>query len=556
MFNIAGEADTIKTNFMTAVSGIFTVFRSDDAKLITKDIIQIFSDAFFGTSELAAKLGRDILGLVLNPITDNAGEIKESIENTLHPVRTVLDTLAASFTRIWQSVNKMYDDHISPMFKSFTEGITQIVNSLLNGYNVYIAPILDKLADKFSGVWQETLEPTIDNFISLIGDAADTIKAFWENILQPVINWIAQSIMPVVSPVLERTGKLFIDKFQVMGESVNGFINVGRDLLKFLTDVFEGDWTLAWENIKKAFGDIWELLPNEITDPVETSVNWINEFINTQSKNFGEAWGAMKNKFDEIWNLMPEAIKKLIEDAVNGIAKFVSDISTGDWKSAWESMKSAFESIWNNMPNIVKGPVNTIIGFVNTMISAIESGINGVIGTLNNLSIDIPETPFSDAVKLGFNLSKVSLSRVPKLAKGGIIDTATFALLGENGREAVLPLERNTQWISQISKQVSRELPKPDFDFTPPKMDYIMNAYAPEKASRFQNMMMLELDAMKAETAFENRQLRESVEQNTRILQKILDQGIILDDNQFETRFKRSARSYRSRTGRELGIDF
>ena len=49
------------------------------------------------------------------------------------------------------------------------------------------------------------------------------------------------------------------------------------------------------------------------------------------------------------------------------------------------------------------------------MISAIESGINGVIGTLNNLSIDIPETPFSDAVKLGFNLSKVSLSRVPKL---------------------------------------------------------------------------------------------------------------------------------------------
>lgn len=46
MFNIAGEIDTIKTNFMTAVSGIFTVFRSDDAKLITKDIIQIFSDAF------------------------------------------------------------------------------------------------------------------------------------------------------------------------------------------------------------------------------------------------------------------------------------------------------------------------------------------------------------------------------------------------------------------------------------------------------------------------------------------------------------------------------
>lgn len=553
MFNIIGETDTIKANFITALSDIFTIFRSDDAKMITKDIIQIFSDGFFGASELAAKLGRDILGLVLNPITNNAGEIKESIENTLHPLRTVLNTLAASFTQLWQSVNKMYDEHISPMFKSFIEGISEITGSLLDGYNTYISPVLDKLGYKFSTIWENTVHPTLDNFIDLIGDVADTVTAFWNNVFQPFVNWAAQKIMPVIAPVIEGMGKLFLDNFQTMGETVNGFIDVSRDLLKFLTNTFEGDWQSAWQNIKKVFNDIWELLPDEITTPIEDAVNGLNEFINKKSRDFGEAWGTMKSKFEEIWNLMPEAIKTPIENAVTGISKFVLDVSTGDWQHAWESMKNAFKSIWDGMPDVVKGPINTIIGFVNTMISAIESGVNGVIGTLNNLSIDIPETPFSDAVTLGFNLSRVSLSRVPKLAKGGIIDTATFALLGENGREAVIPLEHNTKWISQVSKGISREIVIPDFDFSPPKADLSPRSY---NLRNIQGVIQMEMDARRAVDSFENRQIKESLEQNTRILQELLDQGIILDDNQFETRFKRSARSYRKRTGGQLGVDF
>lgn len=553
MFNIIGETDTIKANFITALSDIFTIFRSDDAKMITKDIIQIFSDGFFGASELAAKLGRDILGLVLNPITNNAGKIKEAIESTLHPLRTVLDTLAASFTQLWQSVNKMYDEHISPMFKSFTEGISEITGSLLDGYNTYISPVLDKLGGKFSTVWENTIHPMLDNFIGLIGDAADTVTAFWNNVFQPFVDWAAQKITPVIAPVIEGMGKLFLNNFQTMSETVNGFIDVGRDLLKFLTNSFEGDWQSAWQNIKKVFNDIWELLPNEITTPIEDAVNGLNEFINEKSRDFGEAWGTMKSKFEEIWSLMPEAIKTPIENAVTGISKFVLDISTGNWSSAWESMKSTFKSIWEGMTDVVKGPINTIIGFVNTMISAIESGVNGVIGTLNNLSIDIPETPFSDAVTLGFNLSRVSLSRVPKLAKGGIIDTATFALLGENGREVVIPLDRNKKWISQVSKGISKELSRPDFDFSPPNMNYSPKAY---DSRNFKSAVRIEMDSVRAELSFENRQLRENVEQNTKILQRILDQGIVLDDNQFEMRFKRSANSYRRRTGGQLGVDF
>lgn len=44
---------------------------------------------------------------------------------------------------------------------------------------------------------------------------------------------------------------------------------------------------------------------------------------------------------------------------------------------------------------------------------------------------------------------------VPFMAKGGIVDGATLAMIGENGREAVMPLENNTGWINQLAEKIS-----------------------------------------------------------------------------------------------------
>lgn len=49
---------------------------------------------------------------------------------------------------------------------------------------------------------------------------------------------------------------------------------------------------------------------------------------------------------------------------------------------------------------------------------------------------------------------------VPALAKGGIADGATLAMIGEAGKEAVLPLERNTGWIDNLAEKLSLILEK------------------------------------------------------------------------------------------------
>ena len=44
---------------------------------------------------------------------------------------------------------------------------------------------------------------------------------------------------------------------------------------------------------------------------------------------------------------------------------------------------------------------------------------------------------------------------VPQMAKGGIVNSATLALFGEQGREAVVPLENNTEWMDVLANRIA-----------------------------------------------------------------------------------------------------
>lgn len=281
MFDIASSISTIQANFAVAVADIFTVFRSDTAKQVTADIISIFSNAFMGINELVGKLFRDVINLILTPFTENADAIKDALNNTLAPVEEVLGTIANSVANTFDAFNRMYDEHLAPLFESLKDGLSDILTSLLDGYNKYIAPVLDKISKRFTEVWEGTIQPLIENAIGLIGDVADLIKAVWENILQPVVNWFVSNMYPVIAPIVEALGNIFLTTFESIGNIFDTFMDAARGVIKFLTSVFSGDWEGAWEGIKESFGNIFESLPDLLKGIVLNVIEIIEGLINS-----------------------------------------------------------------------------------------------------------------------------------------------------------------------------------------------------------------------------------------------------------------------------------
>lgn len=319
MFDIKGSISTIQANFVVAVADIFTVFRGDTAKQVTADIIAIFSDSFMGITELAGKLFRDILDVILTPFTENSDAIKEALENFLAPVEEVLGTLSDSVVETFSELNKMYDEHLKPLFDSIRDGISEILGTVLDGYNEHLAPVLEKLAQKFSEVWEGSIQPMINQAIEVIGKVIDVVKVFWEEILQPFINWIAENVMPVISPIIEGLGLAFGEAFGLMADAVKGLLETLEDILDFIIKVFQGDWEGAWETVKNSFSDSINEMPNTVKKVVEKIKSMFNSLVQGVIKTLA--------KLDEAGGYGTGLVGKLVSKAPSKSANNTGNVN-------------------------------------------------------------------------------------------------------------------------------------------------------------------------------------------------------------------------------------
>lgn len=55
----------------------------------------------------------------------------------------------------------------------------------------------------------------------------------------------------------------------------------------------------------------------------------------------------------------------------------------------------------------------------------------------------------------------------PALAEGGIIDRPTTALIGEDGKEAVVPLERNLEWVDGLASAIQPAMTEARYNYKP-----------------------------------------------------------------------------------------
>ena len=86
------------------------------------------------------------------------------------------------------------------------------------------------------------------------------------------------------------------------------------------------------------------------------------------------------------------------------------------------------------------------------MIGGLEIALNWIVDKINALKI---ENPFNGEEIWSPNIPRFDFGRIPMLAKGGIINKPTQVIAGEAGKEAVLPLENNTEWMDVLADKIA-----------------------------------------------------------------------------------------------------
>ena len=124
-----------------------------------------------------------------------------------------------------------------------------------------------------------------------------------------------------------------------------------------------------------------------------------------------------------------------------------------NWDEIWGGIKSTFKTVTDALVSTFRSVKGTILGIWDGLVSGIKSGVNAVIGAINlfirginSVKISVPSFKAPDWLGGkgwgGFDIGFPNIDEIPKLARGGIINRPTLAMLGESGPEAVVPLGR------------------------------------------------------------------------------------------------------------------
>ena len=149
-----------------------------------------------------------------------------------------------------------------------------------------------------------------------------------------------------------------------------------------------------------------------------------------------KAWEGIKNA----WNSASTWFSNIFTKASNGIKNAFSSI-TSFFSGVWSKIKSIFSNVGTAIATGIKGAVS---GAVNAVLKTATGIINGFISAINVAIGVINAIP-------GVNISKLKKLSVPAMAEGGIVNKATLAMIGENGSEAVMPLENNLGWLDKLA---------------------------------------------------------------------------------------------------------
>lgn len=203
----------------------------------------------------------------------------------------------------------------------------------------------------------------------------------------------------------------------------------------------------AGTKMKKWFEGVW----GDIKKFFEPAKEFFSKKFSEAWQAVQEAWKNCKTWFSEKWEGIKTVfgnVKTWFKEKFSGAWQEVQGVFS-NWgtffSGLWDRIKTTFSNLGTNIANAIGGAVKSGI---NGVISMIEGTINSAINLINGAIGLINMIP---GVSVGY-LGRLSL---PRLAKGGIVDSATIAMIGEQGKEAVLPLENNTQWMDKLAEKIA-----------------------------------------------------------------------------------------------------
>lgn len=298
-----------------------------------------------------------------------------------------------------------------------------------------LSDVFSPLLEKGKAVWDK-FSSTIETVKNL---ASEKLAKIWNRTVTAYEQARSIIVGKVISPVLKFSWNALVEGWNV----ASGLVSAGFEKLKgFLHMDFSG----FWDTLSSGFASV--------CDTIKGAWNGVTGFIkdtwNTASEYVSGAWKWTKELFG--FDTGTEDLQTQVQDitALNkmseGFSQRVAEM-TAAWQPFKASLGEGFEQIYSTMQGIADKIRGVTIPAINELAGALSKIATEISSIVQAGMLEVEVRTPATSINTSYSQTVGGTWGGRKRAKGGIITQPEIALIGEAGREAVIPLENKARGI-------------------------------------------------------------------------------------------------------------
>lgn len=369
-------------------------------------------------------------------VAEAAAAVKAKLLNVVmaaNPIGLVVAAIAAlvaGFVVLWKKSEK---------FRNFWKGLWENIKGV-------VKPVIDFIKGYFETVW-ETIQTVFNGVLTFVTNTWDNVKT----IFSTVANWINTNVFQPLITLFQPVIDFYKTAWEIIKQLAAGAWESIKIIWSVVSDWFNDNiiipisnfFSLLWSGISTAASTTW----NTIKTVWAVVSTWFKDTIITPvTTAFSDLWTKVKTGASNAWT------------GIKNVFAHVADWFKEKFADAWQKVKdvfstggAVFEGIVDGIVAAFKNVVNAIIRGINNVIAIPFNAINDALDAIRNVEI-AGIYPFDGLI------SRFDVPQIPELATGGIVNRPTPAIIGENGREAIIPLEKNKAGLRQIASLLADEI--------------------------------------------------------------------------------------------------
>ena len=404
---------------------------------------------------------------IINAIVQTLPQLIDIIVGMLPQFLTAIYQINNAITQALPSLMQTLVSQLPTLIPIIIDGIVGMVVTLANSFSDIIQPIIDYLPEILISIVNALMNnlPILINgcinlIISLVKALPQIIMALIQAIPQIIVS-IVEALFNALPILLEGFASIFGSAWDVItgifSVAIDFFGGLFSNVVSVVQSVFSAIVNVAsgiWNGIKNVFAPVI----NFFSSIFSGAVNAIKTIFSTVTTICSNIWNNIKGIFAGVASFFSGIFSNAV-NSIKSVFGVIVDFFSGVWSKITGIFSRVGEVVGKAINSVVAKAVNAVLSTACGIINGFISAINFAIGIINKIP--------------GVEISKLKKLEVPEMEQGGVLKKGQVGLLEGNGAEAVVPLEKNTGWLTRIADMLDERMVGRGTLITPPALENV-----------------------------------------------------------------------------------